>query len=99
MKNLRPIVRAFLFPVAATLALASVAFADDKMETKNNNETTHDVSKNPITGTTTETTTTEKDVKVGDASKTMKITRKKKTSRDGKKVKETVDAASEAKHE
>ena len=95
MSKLNPVLRVIMFPVAFSMALTSVAFADDA-GTKATTEKTHDVSKNPLTGSTTETTTTESQMKVGDATKTKKHVKKRKTSKDGSKVKEETENTTES---
>ena len=94
MKKPNSLFRVILFPIAASIALASFAFGDDTT-TKNNTETTHDVSKNPLTGKTTDTTTTESEVKVGATTKKRKTVKKKKFNKEGVKIKEESDTTSE----
>ena len=55
-------------------------------EVKASAENKVDTSKNPLTGNTTVTTTSESDVKVGDATKTKKMKRKQKYNSDGQKI-------------
>lgn len=67
-------------PLIAVVSFASGAFAADE---KVGAEATHDVSKNPITGTVTETSTHESMAKSGDHKKTKKHKKKTKTKTDG----------------
>lgn len=84
----KSILRLALFPVAAILALTSFAIADDHGDGKATTENKVDTSKNPLTGNTTVTTTSESDVKVGDNKKTKKMKRKQKFNSDGQKIKD-----------
>jgi hypothetical protein len=95
MKLSQAILRTLLFPVAVTLAVTSFAFADEAADSKATTETTHDVSKNVLTGNTTETTTTTKKSKMGDMEKKSKHVHKKKMNKDGKKVKDETENTSE----
>ena len=82
----KSILRLALLPVAAILALSSFAIADNHTDGKASAENKVDTSKNPLTGNTTVTTTSESDVKVGDATKTKKMKRKQKYNSDGQKI-------------
>jgi hypothetical protein len=94
----KSLIRVLLFPIAATLAVASFAFADDVQSTdgKASAETTHDVSKNPLTGNTTETTKTDTKMKVGDTTKETHRVHKKKFNKHGTKIKEENESTSES---
>lgn len=95
----RNLIRVVLFPLAASLALASFAFANDSdKNAENKTETTHDVSKNPLTGSTTETTTTESRMKVGSNAQKSKRVHRKKFNKEGRKIKEETESTSESQH-
>ncbi len=99
MKLSRNFVRALLFPIAALVAIATFAYADDAANTADGkavSETTHDVSKNPFTGNTTETTKTESRMKVGSTSRKSKHVRKKKFNRHGQKIKDETENTSDS---
>ncbi|MBC7384598.1 MAG: hypothetical protein H7301_00360 [Cryobacterium sp.] len=84
---MKSIVKMFL-PLIALVSFS--AFANDH-DAKATTESSHDVSKNPITGSVTETTKQEADVKVGDAKKKRVRTHKTKTSKDGMKKTTTIE--------
>jgi hypothetical protein len=93
---MKSLLRLVLFPVAAILALTSFAMPDDHGDAKATTENKVDTSKNPITGNTTVTTTSESDVKVGDNTKTKKTKRKQKFNKEGHKIKDTTKSSDEA---
>lgn len=95
MKKSQSLIRVILFPIAAALALATFAFAADEGDSKAVSEVDRDVSKNPLTGNTTETVTTEKSMKVGSNTKKMKSKKKKKYNKEGAQIKEETETSSE----
>lgn len=78
--------------VSAALLMGTMAHAADTVK---KNETTTDTSKNPITGTVTEETTTEKKMKTAKGEATSKVTKTKKTHKDGK-VEHSTEAESDS---
>ncbi len=70
----------------AGLFAGSLAFAVDA---KNEQKTETDTSKNPITGTVVETTTSEQNIETPAGSKKVDVKKKKKTKTDGTVTEET----------
>lgn len=67
--------------IAAAIFTGSLAMAAD---VENKNDTTKDTSKNPITGTVTETTKHKKKMKGAHGKSEVEVTEKKKIHKDGK---------------
>jgi hypothetical protein len=99
MKSKRTLLHFVLVPMSVFFAGAGISFAVD--ETKPGAEVDHDVTKNPITGNTTKTTTVESEKNFGEAGvKKSKKVKRQKFNREGEKIEDTrkskVDVDSDA---
>jgi hypothetical protein len=97
MKPMQTALHFLLVPVSTMIAGVGISIAAD--EVKPSTETSHDVTKNPITGNTTTTTKTESEEKVGETGvKKTKKMKRQKFNRDGEKIEDTRKKETDVKH-